>query len=289
MILVECHLERQSDGEVEGKVATELRMDDGPMSGAAHYDGGDGLHTSIETEDEEVEIQSYTETVADGDLFVKCVPLELTARLVGIVTGIPDVTGIDEGCAFDLPEQSGAVFQREIEFEVTGLVDEVDVAIASLITAGTELSDTPAANRVGTTGEIAFLVGNDGTVAVGNGKAECSVEGYRVALVENETLGVVKVEFCVLRIGDIEEFVLPIFTTSEFEDFRSAEKQVACCFDIELHLIAIGLVEVRCRRAAEGIVDEGVSRLHDEEILIGIAEHSVTRIVALKIFMGESI
>ena len=57
------------------------------------------------------------------------IDFELSPRLVRIVAQGPDVSGIDKSSAIKLPKEEGTVFGIEVEFHVTGLVDEVNASV----------------------------------------------------------------------------------------------------------------------------------------------------------------
>lgn len=90
-----------------------------------------GFHSGIESQNEEIEVESETYAVAHGYLLVELVEAECTARLFGIFAYGPDVSGIDEECAVELPEQICSIFEVDVELYVARLVDEVDVLVAS--------------------------------------------------------------------------------------------------------------------------------------------------------------
>ena len=134
--------------------------------------GIDGFHTQVEANDEIVEVQAQSQTVTDSQIFQDALKLKLSPGLIRIVAERPDITRIDKQRTAELPEQMGPVFEVQVEFQVTGLRDEVDVTVLVAVAPRAEAPDAPSAHAVGTAGEIALLEGQYGAVAVGIGDAE---------------------------------------------------------------------------------------------------------------------
>ena len=67
------------------EVATELWMSNRVSVATAFINGVNGLHTSIETDDEEIEVHAQAYTIGHSDLFVETAESELTTGLVFIV------------------------------------------------------------------------------------------------------------------------------------------------------------------------------------------------------------
>ena len=111
-------LERQSYGEVEGKVAVEVVVKDGVVV-AACVGWVDGFHSGIEADDEEVGVHAETDAVTNCDFFPEGVEVELTSRLVFVFADSPDVARIDESGSAEFPEEFGSVFETEVELDVT--------------------------------------------------------------------------------------------------------------------------------------------------------------------------
>ena len=145
-----CYLERQTDGKVEGIVATELWMNNRIVLVTLLVGGIDGFHAQVETQDEEIEVETKSQAVTDGQLAGQVLETELSARLFVIFAQRPDVTGIDEEGSAELPEQLGAVLHVEVELHVARLVDEVDGSIALLVFARSQRTHAPAAHTIGT-------------------------------------------------------------------------------------------------------------------------------------------
>ena len=125
-------LEWETYGEVEGEVAVKIVVEDGVMI-ATCIGGIDGFHTSIESNDEEVRIHTETYTVADSNLFGKCIQMECTLRLVFVFADGPDITSIHKGGSTEFPKELGTIFKAEVELEVARLVEEVDAPVFPLI------------------------------------------------------------------------------------------------------------------------------------------------------------
>ena len=130
-------LERQSHSEVEGKVAVEVVVEDRVVV-SAFVGRIDGFHTRIEADDEKVGIHAEADAVAHGDLFPEPAKLEFTLRLILVGTDGPDITCIDKGGSTEFPEELGTVFEAQVQFEVTRLVEEVNALVFSVVATRTE-------------------------------------------------------------------------------------------------------------------------------------------------------
>ena len=74
--------ERQSDGEMEGIVTTEPRVDDGVVLLVVFLVGRvDGFHTEVESQDEVAEVETEACTITDGQLAGEVLQAKLSARL----------------------------------------------------------------------------------------------------------------------------------------------------------------------------------------------------------------
>ncbi len=117
-----------SHSKVEGEITAEVWMNDGIAMLSTGIDGIDGLHTTIETEDEEVEVEADAKTIGEGNLLIELIKLKLTTRLAGIVANGPDIAGIHENGTLDLPEQLAAELHAGIELDIACLIEEVTIA-----------------------------------------------------------------------------------------------------------------------------------------------------------------
>ena len=104
----------------------------------------------------------------------------------------------------NLPKQMRAVFGVKVELNVSSLVDEVDSSVAPVECTRAQSAHIPSAHAVGTSAEISFFIGKNGTVSVGIGNTKTKVERQRVLVVQSETLGDVKVALDILCIGNIK-------------------------------------------------------------------------------------
>ena len=111
----------------------------------------------------------------------------------------------------EFPKEKRAIFRTEIELHVTRLVDKVNATIGSAILARSQRPHAPSPQTIGATSEIALLKRQYLTVAIRPGNATIGVQGKFVMLVETEQMGILKVEFHILCIRDIEKSVLPAF------------------------------------------------------------------------------
>ena len=97
-------LEWQTDGEVEGEVTIQIRMSDRVVLTGGFVGWVDGFHTSIEANDKEIEVQTQTDAVAEGDLLVELVETEFSFWLVLVLTDSPDVSSVNEKCSIEFPK-----------------------------------------------------------------------------------------------------------------------------------------------------------------------------------------
>ena len=142
-------LERQAHGKVERKVAAEVRVEDGVMLVIALIGRIDGLHSAIKTENEVIEVESQAKSIRISYLLVELIPLELSAWLVGIVAERPDVSGINERRAVELPKEMGTKLNVEVELHVARLIDEVNAPVGASELSRAELPHAPSSHRVG--------------------------------------------------------------------------------------------------------------------------------------------
>ena len=196
--------EGKSYGKVEGKVAAKARMQNRIVLARSGMGWVHGLHAEVEAQDKVVEIQSETKSVGHSQFAEETMEAELPALLVGIIAQGPDVSGINEGCTVEFPEEERAVFEVQVDFHVARLVDEVDASAGAPEATRPQFAHAPATHRVGTTREIAFLERQNRTVAIGIGNAEISMGHELVVLVEGPEARVVEVELGVLRVRYIK-------------------------------------------------------------------------------------
>ncbi len=211
---------------MEGEIAVEVGVCDGVVV-FARVCGVDGLHASIEADDEEVGIHAQSDAVADGYLLEEGVEAELSPWLVGVAAYGPDVACIDKGGSAEFPEEFGAVFEAEVELDVARLVEEVDALVFAVVLAGSEGADRPSSDAVGAASEVSFLEGELVGVAVGAGDAERGVEGERVVFVYAYALGVVEVGADVLGKGDAAEGVLVLAVAAGADEAGERAEHVA--------------------------------------------------------------
>lgn len=279
-------LERQTDSKVDREVALEVGVDDGIMLGT-RVGRVDGLHTTIEAEDEVVEIEAKTKAIGNGDLTPEGVEAELTARLILVITHRPDVTGIDKQGTVYLPEHMAAVLGIHVELDVTRLIDEVDATVGTHVGTRAKTTDAPSTHTVGTATEVALLVGQNRAVAIGVCDTKADVHSQRVTLVETETLGKVEVALDIFGIGDVEEGVLALLVLGTAQRIGDAIEEVARRLDGKAD--AVGIAAIVARGTGEGlrIVLQHVTPLHDEQVFVvvtkdGISGAGVVEIIALE-------
>ena len=262
---------------MELEIATETRIDEGVVLVGVAIGGVDSLHTHVETQDEIVEVQAQTQSVGHGDLLVELVESELSTGLLSIVTQRPDVTCIDECSTIELPEQERTIFQVEVYLHVTRLIDEVNASVGASEATWSESAHTPSAHAVGTSREVAFLERQHLTITIWPGNADVGVSHQLVVLVELPEAGVVEVELCILRIGNAKERVLSFLVFVEVGCVGKKSKQVARC----LHIGTQGVVAMT--------IGDAETNLHDEEVLVVIAQDGIAIAHAVEIVVLEGI
>ena len=142
-------LEGHADSKMEGEIATENGIKQGPMLTLVGVSGIDGLHTHVEAKDEIVEIEAQAQTVGHRNLLIKFIKLKLSTRLFLVVTQGPDISSVDKHGTIKLPEQEGAILHVQVKLNIARLVDEVDAAVGTTELTRTKLAHPPSANGVG--------------------------------------------------------------------------------------------------------------------------------------------
>ena len=81
-------------------------------------------HTHIETDKNKIKVKTQSQTPVNRNAFQKIPGIDLTLviRCQPIVFQIPDVTGISEHGAIELPEEAETVLEICFKFYVTSLV-----------------------------------------------------------------------------------------------------------------------------------------------------------------------
>ena len=260
--------ERQTYGEVEGEVAREIGVENGAVQRTGRHCGVYGLHSAVKTHDEVVEIQAQAQSVGDGQFAQTGVEAKLSAVRSRFSAGGPHIAGVDEGRPFKFPEERTAIFHREVDLQIAGLVDEVDIPVLLRVASGAELSHVPPAHRIGASREVAFLVGDHFRIAEGNGESECRMPRQRIVFRESHAFREVHIELHILRIRDAEDRVTSVGRLVHAQHLRDAVEEVTGCFHAGANLVAVGAIEVGRSRSAQGIVDKSIGRPHDEDILV---------------------
>ena len=189
------------------------------------------LHTHIETHEEIGKIHAKSQSIGKGDLLVEFVEAEHPTRLVGIVADSPNVAGIHESGAFEHPEEFGAKFQVGIESDIATLVDETVLRISCGKATRSERAHAPPSHAVGATGVEPLFERHHRGVAVGHCHPCSHVHRNGGAVVEIVGVGLVGVQFHILRISDAEHLVAFIVLFMLSEEFREAVEQFAGGFD----------------------------------------------------------
>ena len=171
----------------------------------------------------------------------------------------------------------GPVFKVQVEFQVTGLRDEVDVTVLVAVASRAEAPDAPSAHAVGTAGEVAFLEGQYGAVAIRIGDAEAHVEHELAIVVRQDLPGKVHIALHILGVGDIEHTVMPFAVALRPEHFAAETEQVARRLDIRLD----GYRPVVVAVAKAG--------LHNKQVLVVIAQDGIVVAGIIEILLLESV
>lgn len=281
--------ERQTYGEVEGEVAREIGVENGAVQRTGRHCGVYGLHSAVKTHDEVVEIQAQAQSVGDGQFAQTGVEAKLSAVRSRFSAGGPHIAGVDEGRPFKFPEERTAIFHREVDLQIAGLVDEVDIPVLLRVASGAELSHVPPAHRIGASREVAFLVGDHFRIAEGNGEPECRMPRQRIVFRESHAFREVHIELHILRIRDAEDRVTSVGRLVHAQHLRDAVEEVTGRFHAGANLVAVGAIEVGRSRSAQGIEDKSIGRPHDEDILVRIAEHGIAWVVAFEVSAAEGV
>lgn len=117
-----------------GKIILEIRMRDGPFSGAFCLRIV-GLEAGIEANQEVIEIKTQSQTIGNGNLPVETSEIETAVFLIIVIAYSPDIACIDIGGEFELPEQFASVLDICVEAYVARLMNKRG-GIGSLHTAG---------------------------------------------------------------------------------------------------------------------------------------------------------
>ena len=257
------------------KIPFQIRMPQGIMLVPVGISRIDGLHASVEAEDEIIEVQPQAETVCNSHLLIEVFETELSSRLFRITAQCPDVPGIHEGGTIQFPEQMRAILCIQVQLHVARLVDEVYPAVHATELARPEFPHAPAPDRVGSAGKIAFLEGEDGTVPVREGDTDAAMQCQCVAVIEVENLRVREVELGILGISDVEQRTFPLSVLLEIEQVSQPVQKVSRQFHT-------------CPESMAGtVVMQSEARTQDEQVLVilpqdGIACRGIVEVVALE-------
>ena len=126
-------------------------------------------NVNFNLKDKVVEIKAKTETIRNCNLSPEFINVELSAWLFLVISDGPNVTSINECCPVQFPEEMCAILDIQIQFDITCLVNEINITIRALETTRTKLTNTPASNTIGATAEIPLLIGENGRIAIRTG------------------------------------------------------------------------------------------------------------------------
>ena len=121
---------------MESKITVEVRLQERIFVLAAVH-GVHGLHTSVETDNQVVQVETDSQSIGHRQLLVEAVEAERAFLLPFIVADIPDVARIHEDSPIEFPEQVGAVFHIQIELDVARMIDVVHAIGTSLVASWT--------------------------------------------------------------------------------------------------------------------------------------------------------
>ena len=201
--------EWQTDGEMEGQVTTQVWVYQRIMGFFLRLIGRiDGLHAEVEAQDEVVEVQPETESVTDCQILDHIMDLKLSARLLRIVAQCPNISCISKNSSVEFPEQTGTIFQIDIQLQVTGLGDEIDAPVFILVSTRPQTSDTPASHAVCATREIALLKWLYLTVSIRIGDANTKMKDQLVACSFQDISCKIEIRLYILRIGNVKDLIL---------------------------------------------------------------------------------
>ena len=189
---------------MERQVTAQAWIEDGIMRGVLLAVGRvHCLHSEVETQDEEVEVEPHAQSVSHGNILEKAAEAKLSSRLVVIVSQSPNVSGINEECARELPEEPCPVLHIQVELHVTRLIDKINSSVLAGKASRAEPPDRPSPDTVCPSREIPLLEGKDVTVAIGVCNANPCMQHELVVIVELYVSREDDVCFHVLCIGDV--------------------------------------------------------------------------------------
>ena len=264
-------------------------MYDGIMALAVGIGWMNGFHATVEPYDEVVEVETKPHAVGNCYLPPELVEMELSSRLVWVVTNGPNVACIYESRSVQFPEEMRSILYVQVELDVASLVDKVNVSARATESARTKLADTPSADAVGTAAEIAFLVGQDIGVTVWESDAEGCMKCKGVVFIDEETFAEVKVELGILGISDVEERVLSVGILLGICSTSNAIEQVAGCLNAKPNRVSVSSVVGSGRAKRFGIIDEMAAPVHNEQILVVVPKNGITVLGITEIHFTESV
>lgn len=159
---------------MEGGVASPVGVRYGPAFLSAG--GVVCLESKVEAEEKIGEVETQTNTVGHGYLFVEILETKQAAGLVGVAFDGPHVAGVDKERALEHPEQFAAQLERQQHGYVAALVYEVGDVVVAVERAGAERAHAPAAHRVGAAGIEPFLERDHRRVAIGVTDSQAGME-----------------------------------------------------------------------------------------------------------------
>ncbi len=76
------------------------------------------FHAKVSPQYYKVKVKPETETCSDSNIFIKLIQLKLCPWPVFIFIKSPDITGIEEHCTLENPEQLKPVLSIEFKFNI---------------------------------------------------------------------------------------------------------------------------------------------------------------------------
>jgi len=264
-----------ADREMEGMVTTPFRMDERPRLRSPRRIMG--LHTHVETEQEVSEVESKTETVGSGYLFIERIEMEHSSGLIGIIVDRPDIAGVDKESEFKQPKEPGSIFHRKVETYVAALVDEVAHGVGAGEGSGAERAHIPSADTVGAPTVEAFLKRKDRGVAVGYSDAETDVAGKEITVVEIVEISKIGISLYILSIPDAKHLIrIGMEIRTVIEGRRDAKQKIAGRLGVDTYGVYVRL-EASSPRAVWTLVGviEAIGEAHYEMVLIAVSEQGI--------------
>ena len=114
------------------------------------------------------------------------------------------------------------------------------------------------------------------------------MEGEGVAVVESKRTCIVEIKLGILRIGYAQHVVAALGIAMEFSRRGYAVEEIARRLCAHLYLITACARDISHGTAALlRVIDEIVGHVHDEQVLVAVAQDGIMRVIAFKVFLAK--